>query len=309
MLNISPITELREAVFAERGIRLFVKRDDLLHGPSQGNKFRKLTYHLIDANHLGKSELLSFGGAYSNHLFALAYYGWKNNLSTTGIVRGEIDNLNPTIRTLRFWGMRLISLSRTEYRQRNEPSFLQDLRAKHPKAYVIPEGGSGELGMLGIKDMVSEVHAQADQSFDFWVCPMATGATAAGILTGLTETEKLWAFYVLKGFDAIATLTPLGVTASQLDRIMVYPADLGGFARRVPKVELFIKEFYVKHGIILDAVYTGRMMYSLYKCLHQGLFSGPGSILILHTGGTQGNHGYNLRFGVDLPVPDFFPIL
>lgn len=243
MLNISPITEFKEEDFAERGIQLFMKRDDLLHGPSQGNKFRKLTYHLIEADRLGKSELLSFGGAYSNHLFAMAYQGWNNNTPTIGIMRGEIDPLNPTIRTLRFWGMRLISLSRANYRHRNELSFLKELSSEYPNAYVIPEGGGGEMGMFGIRDMVSEVYEQSDQSFDLWVSPMATGTTAAGILAGLKGVEQLWAFCVLKGFDATASLAPFGLNASQMDRIKAHSAHLGGFAHVCQKLNHSSKHF------------------------------------------------------------------
>ncbi|NND05691.1 MAG: pyridoxal-phosphate dependent enzyme [Saprospiraceae bacterium] len=307
--NISPIVKLEEPDLADRGIKVYVKRDDLLYGPSQGNKFRKLTHHLAQAITLEKSELISFGGAYSNHLFALAYVGWKNKLPTIGIVRGEIDQSNPTIKAMQQWGMHLMSLTRTEYRKRHDPSFLGRLQHKYPKAYIIPEGGSGKLGMLGIQDLVREVYEQTAHTFDYWACPIATGATAAGMLSSLKGKTELWTFCVLKGADARKILEPYGLYHSQLERLIPYPAHMGGFAKRSSEIEFFIKHFYAKHNILLDPIYTGKMMFKLYESLNDKVDIYPASILVIHTGGTQGNLGYNMRFGTDLPVPHLFPSL
>ncbi len=306
---ITPVTAIHEPDLEEIGWRIFIKRDDLANGPIQGNKFRKLKYHAAEADRLGKTTLLSFGGAFSNHLFALAYFGHRHKVATIGVVRGEIDPDNPTLQAVKQWGMKLIPLSRTTYRQESKNNLVQLWQSRFPRAHIIPQGGSGLLGMLGVSDMVREIHHQSSRTFDFWVCAFGTGATSAGIAAELHSTEQLWSFPVLRGLDHSLMLAAYDLPDSALNRISIVPAHLGGYAKRVPEVEIFIKTFYDRHQIILDPIYTGKMMYCLYRQLLAGEApKNPTSILVIHTGGSQGNQGYNHRFNMDLPVPDFFPI-
>ncbi len=301
----SEITQLHHTGFEKSGIQIFIKRDDLLAGACQGNKFRKLKYHVKRAEELRKVRLLSFGGAFSNHLYALAYYGHVNGWKTTGIIRGEIDDRNPTIKDLKRWNMELISVSRSVYRLRHKTTFQEKWQQLYPDAYMIPEGGSQVTGMQGIRELPLEIYDQTTQDFAIWVCPFATGATAAGIASNLRAGSRLWACSVLKGLDHKSMLQSFGLPPMVMESITMLEAHLGGFARRNPHVESFIIDFYQQHGIILDPVYTGKMMLALLQKLRTEEFSNPQNILVIHTGGVQGNAGYNFRFNTSLPTRHF----
>lgn len=302
-MDLSRIDQLSDTGFEHRDIQLFMKRDDLINGPCQGNKFRKLKYHIAEAKKQCKTQLLSFGGMYSNHLYALAHFGEKNGWETIAVVRGDRHTDNPSIDFMKNRGMTLIPINRTEYRKRNDPGFKSHWQQRFPKAYMIPEGGSEKLGLLGIEDLAMEINEYSSVQFDKWICPFATGCTAVGLASGVPKGTSVWAFSVLKGLDYIQMLKSYDCTAKVRDHLAIYPAHMGGFARRSIEVEHFIKEFYTKYDIILDPIYSGKMMYSLYQKLVDDTVLRSLKLLVIHTGGTQGNIGYNLRFGTDLPTP------
>ena len=306
MEMISPIQKIEMADLVNRGLEVYIKRDDLIGGAQQGNKFRKLKYHLLKAKELDKQQLLTFGGAFSNHLYATAAVGQQLKWPTIGFIRGEIDPLNPTLLQLKRWNMQLIALSRETYKQRQHPAFLQKLKGSHPMAYIIPEGGSHPLAIKGVRELVQEVYEQTTIKFDYWVCPVGTGSTAAGILQRLKKGEKLIASSVLKGFDALQAVAQQSFgSAVELDKIISLNASYRGFAKPYKPVEEFIKSFYQSQGILLDPIYLGKVVYHLFQLIKRKYFPASAKILIIHTGGLQGIKGYNYLHGTNLPEPKF----
>jgi 1-aminocyclopropane-1-carboxylate deaminase len=294
---ISPIERIVTPLLDEKEIMLFVKREDLIHGPCQGNKFRKLAYQIKQIELLGKSEILTFGGAFSNHIYAVAAAGDQLGIKTRGLIRGEFDPNNPTLQKAQQWGMQLQFVSRSVYRQRHDISYIQQLEKEYPNAYIIPEGGSHPLAYLGLADMVQEIRSQGLEDINHWVCPYASGGTAIGIAQQLLSWETLHAFVVLKGLD------PSKSTSLAPDhKIVFHEAHYGGFAKRSPTIEDFVRVFYKQHGIILDPLYTGKMMLGLFQSIRDNKIARKSKVLVIHTGGRQGIVGYNYLYRTDLPT-------
>lgn len=292
---MSPLQEIRNDPLRQRQIRLLLKRDDLMNGACQGNKFRKLTYHLEEFYRQHLDQLVSFGGAFSNHLYALAALGYERQIPTVGFIRGEIDIQNPTIRQIRDWGMKLRALDRSTYRRKTETSFLQEIRDHYSGAYIIPEGGHHPLAQQGVAGLVDEVRIQANAKIDHWICPYGSGSTALGIASRLKVRESLIAYVVLKGLASQeAEEGPRRV-------LRFTEAHFGGFGKRSREIEKFIPAFYEEHGVLLDPIYTARMFYRLFEQISAGDFAEGTTIMAVHTGGLQGLAGYNYRFGTDLP--------
>ncbi len=297
----SPVEKIEDTLYTRRELEIFIKRDDLRHGALHGNKYRKLKYHLVAMQERNCTGLMTCGGPYSNHLFAAAAAGAKLGIPTIGLIRGTYDARNPTVQFLKKWKMQLICLDRSEYRQRYEPSFIDQYQLKFPKFYWIPEGGNHPLALQGVAEILEEV--QPDYaSINYWMCPVGTGCTASGLYATLSEHQGLIAFPVLRGFRTAETIgKQLGTT--NLDRLTSVDASYGGFARRNRAIEDFCGDFYEKHQIILDPIYMGKMMFTLHKMIDSGYFSPGTRLMILHTGGLQGIWGYNRRFGTNLPAP------
>ncbi len=302
----SPIQLLEDdPILEEYGISLFVKRDDLVGGPCQGNKFRKLAPHLRKLRHEGYKAMLTFGGAFSNHLYAVAAAGHAENIRTIGIVRGEIDEKNPTVIKIRQWGMALHPLDRKTYRKKDSVTFRSELHTRFQETYIIPQGGHHPLAIEGIGTIVDEVRVQLPATaIDFWVCPFATGSTAIGIAKKLHQEESLISCSVLKGLNTEKETTIIK-KEYQIDvkNFHLLDASYGGFGKQSNLVESFIVEFYERHQIFLDPIYSGRVMTFLYQMISNNQVNPGSKILFVHTGGYQGILGYNYRFGTDLPTP------
>ncbi len=300
----TPLEKLSSYFLDRHEICLYLKRDDLMGGPAQGNKFRKLKYHLNQGRTSNVDQFISFGGAFSNHLFALAAVGHELQVKTLAFIRGEIDPLSPTIKQICNWGMHLIPLDRSTYRSRFDKDFLDLIAAEYPNAYLIPEGGHHSLAAKGIKELTDEVHHQIDGSIQYWVCPVGTGSTATGIYQGLQGDEKLLAVSVLKGQNDqniwVEGTDPAPERVAD-PRWQFHCGSLGRFASRSVDVEDFIRQFYGEHGILLDPIYNGRVMYYLYQLIEAGYFKKGDTLCMVHTGGLQGLAGYNYRYGTDLP--------
>ncbi|MGB7797168.1 MAG: pyridoxal-phosphate dependent enzyme [Pseudonocardiaceae bacterium] len=178
----SPLVEIRDELVESRGMRLYLKRDELIHPELPGNKWRKLKYNIAAAEEHGASTLLTFGGAYSNHIRATAAVGRYFDFKTIGIIRGERQStLNDVLAYATSCGMQLFYMNRTEYRQKTNPSAIADLRARFGDFYLIPEGGSNALAVKGRSELVNEI----DVDFDVVCCPCGTGGTLAGISAAL----------------------------------------------------------------------------------------------------------------------------
>ena len=285
----TPLQELTDEVIASAGIKLYIKRDDLVHPTVSGNKWRKLKYNLEDAKNKNASTLLTFGGAFSNHLYATAAAGNALGFKTIGIVRGE-DNaqkLTPTLQFCTEQNMQLHYVSRQEYRERNNPEYLEKIGLQFGNPYLIPEGGTTHLALKGVQEMTVEVETQLVKSPDYYAVAVGTGGTAAGILA---SGNDVLAFSALKGGSFlekdIKNLLPEKEKKGTLKLFTDY--HFGGYAKWTPELIQFIKEFKNQHDIQLEQVYTAKMFYGLYDLVKQDYFQKGTIIVAVHTGGLQG---------------------
>ncbi len=287
--NTTPLQRISEPLFDRHGVQVFVKREDLLHPIVSGNKWHKLKYNIRQARQDGYRTLLSFGGAYSNHLHALAYVGRKEGFQTVGIIRGEPrEPLNETLRFVTEQGMILDYVSRADYRQKTSESFLRKFLDKFGRSYILPEGGGNQLAVKGCSEIISSVTIP----FDVMCCACGTGGTLAGLIVGLKEGQRALGFSVLKANglhrrDVRAFLSEWPVTShSNWDVCEAY--HLGGYAKVPSALRNFIVKFEEKHGIPIEPIYTGKMFYGLYDLIRKGYFKQGETIVALHSGGLQG---------------------
>ena len=278
------------------GIKLHLKREDRLHPTISGNKFRKLKYNLIEAKAQGLISLLTFGGAYSNHIAAVAAAGLECGFQTIGIIRGEelADKIpdNPTLRQAQNLGMKLHFISRSDYRRKTDVDFIEQLKQQFGVFYLIPEGGTNQLAVQGCEEILT---AQDKQYFDYICCAVGTGGTIAGIINSTSNTQKTLGFPALKGdflFDEIRQWT----TRSNWDLCLDY--HFGGYAKTTPELLQFIQQFQQKTDIEIEPIYMGKMLFGIFDLVEKGYFPANSKILAIHTGGLQGN--LSNRFSNDL---------
>lgn len=269
------------------GIELYIKREDVLHDEISGNKFRKLKYNLDEAKRQGKSRLLTFGGAYSNHIAAVAAAGRDYGFETIGVIRGDELALkyqeNPTLKKAMQDGMQFYFATRTQYRDKMNVVFLEKLQQQFGDFYVIPEGGTNQLAVKGCEEILTE----EDEVFDFICCAVGTGGTISGIINSLQTHQKALGFPALKGDFLYDDIRPY-VKNQQWDLILDY--HFGGYAKVSDELRLFIKEFNQKYLITLEPIYTGKMVFGVLDLISKGKFPEKSKILIIHTGGLQGLH-------------------
>ncbi|GGN02089.1 1-aminocyclopropane-1-carboxylate deaminase [Dyadobacter beijingensis] len=285
----TPLQRLSNADTDRAGIQLHIKRDDLIHPTVSGNKWRKLKYSLRDALEQGATTILTFGGAYSNHLYATAAAGNALGLKTIGIVRGlELEGQeNSTLHFCRTNGMMLHYVSREEYRQRHSETYLEQIAAQFGHPYMIPEGGSTELALKGVAEMAAEVTGQLGYRPDYFATAAGTGGTAAGILSA---GAAVLAFSALKGGDFlredIAALLHENNGPGNLTLFTDY--HFGGYAKWNDELLTFMQDFRAEFDIPLEQVYTAKMFYGLLDLIKKGYFQPGASIVAVHTGGLQG---------------------
>ncbi|MFD2719150.1 1-aminocyclopropane-1-carboxylate deaminase/D-cysteine desulfhydrase [Hymenobacter monticola] len=297
------LQEIREPVANARGVRLLLWRDDLAHPDLPGNKARKLKYNLQAARAQGHRTLLTFGGAYSNHLAAVATAGRLLDFRTIGLVRGDAPTagaaLNPTLTQAAADGMALHYLDRSSYRRRAEPEFLAEVQARFGPAYVLPEGGTNVLALPGCAELVDEIRAQVE--FDALAVAVGTGGTLAGLLTGLCGLEQALGVAALKngGFlrAEIDELTQQAVGKTFPDYSLQTDYHFGGYARYSAELLAFIEAFQQRHGVLLDPIYTGKMLFGVLDLIRQGHFAPGSTVVAIHTGGQQAWAGWHQRFG------------
>ncbi|TNF47347.1 MAG: pyridoxal-phosphate dependent enzyme [Bacteroidetes bacterium] len=278
----------------DRNIRLLVKRDDLIHNEVSGNKWRKLKYNLEQCVSLRKEGVLTFGGAFSNHLLATASACKLAGLKSIGIVRGEELNVNSndTLSRCAELGMQLLFVTRDEYLLKEEKQYLEELQLKFPGFYLVPEGGSNYLGMIGCQEILSEIEV----SPDIIVVAAGTSTTAAGICLSLDEMQRLWVVPVLKSYSATDNIRALlSRTAFESDMIEDYlervtsleEYHFGGYAKYDNTLLDLIEESYFKYELPLDPIYTGKAFYGLLNEVKKQDVKNT-IILFIHTGGLQG---------------------
>ncbi len=271
--------ELDDDRLDRHGVRVFLKRDDLIHREIPGNKWRKLKYNLAAAAHEGHDTLLTFGGAYSNHIRATAAAGHYFGFSTIGVIRGEEHRpLNPTLAYAVSRGMRLEYLDRTSYRHKHETDIIETMQHRFGRFYLLPEGGSNPLALRGCAELCTEIVID----FDIIGCACGTGGTLAGIAAALTPDRAALGFSVLKGggflYEQVRQLQlDYGTTTRNWSLELGY--HFGGFARRTSVLDRFITDFADRHGIDLDWIYVAKMVYGLFAMIERGAFK-PGSVIV-----------------------------
>jgi len=262
-----------------------MKREDLIHEEISGNKWRKLKYNVQNMRVGGYKTLLTFGGAYSNHIAATAAVGKYFGINTIGIIRGEEGFENTTLSKAKADGMQLRFISRADFKQKNEPAFQEKLKAEFGGFYIVPEGGANELGVKGCEEVLDEVKSK----FDYITTSAGTGTTAAGICRRLT-TEKLLVFPALKGGDFIADEMAHYCEPKQMKKIKLFTDyHFGGYGKVKPELIDFMQDFKATYNIQLDQVYTSKMLFGLFECIEKGEIPKGAKVLAIHTGGVQGN--------------------
>ncbi|MGM3307378.1 1-aminocyclopropane-1-carboxylate deaminase/D-cysteine desulfhydrase [Anabaena sp. WFMT] len=292
-----PIQHINSHIADNVGVELYVLRLDLMHPQVNGNKWFKLKYNLLEAKAKNLSTLLTFGGAYSNHIFATAAAGNLFGFRTIGVIRGEETlPLNPTLSFAVEQGMELVYVNRQTYRQRHINQLQEELKQRFGEVFIIPEGGCNLNGVRGCTEILKTA-----AGFDTICLACGTATTLAGIVLSLNLEQRVIGFPVLKGGDFL-----IGEINSLLQTYLVSglpaPVDFlaswelvcdyhfGGYAKVNEELMRFCQNFNKEHGILLDYVYTGKMFYGVIDLLQQGYFK-PGRILLIHTGGLQGNMG------------------
>ncbi len=287
----SVLTKIKDPLLDQYQIELWMKRDDLLHPIISGNKWRKLKYIFDHVLSLKKESIISMGGAWSNHLHALAFIGKTLGLKTSGIIRGEQpENLNPTLSDLKDWDMDLLFVSRRDYRQLRQYKNYNELPGIHKHEYWLPEGGAIAFSLSGVQEMVAEI----DHKFDVICVPCGTGATLAGIISAVSDKIRVLGFSALKNAEYLYTdVAKLLFENPQPRCTWTINMDyhFGGFAKTSEELLRFIDAFERQQGILLDHVYTGKMMYGLYDLIRQNRFQPGQRIIAVHTGGLQGKRG------------------
>lgn len=293
-LGMSTLSKIEEPFIQEQKIELWLKRDDLLHPIISGNKWRKLKYILDHALSLETKKIISMGGAYSNHLHALAYIGHQLGIKTGAKIRGEDPiQLNSTLLDLKQWGMELEFVTRNKYRDLRSYKAHDSLPQLQEREYWLPEGGGVSLALQGVKEMVDEILID----YQVLCVPCGTATTLAGIIKGVPYDKQIIGFSALKGAsflsEDVRVLLDSKLT-TQIDWSICLDYHFGGFAKVDSILLDFIKNFETKHCITLEPIYTGKMLYGLYTLIKKGFFKSGQTIIAVHTGGLQGNRGFYL---------------
>ena len=281
----APLQPIDDPLLREHGVHLWLKREDLIHPHVSGNKWRKLKYNLLHAKEAGYETLLTYGGAYSNHILATAHAGKLFGFRTIGVIRGEAYNpLNPVLTEAVAQGMTLTYLNRATYRLKEQVEVQQALLKRFAPYYEIPEGGSNASAVVGCREIIAEI----DIDFDLICCPVGTGGTLAGLVAGLGGRRRALGVAVLKGENflhkAVRDLLPSDAKAYRNWSIS-FDHHLGGYAKKNEGLIGFIDTFQARHKITLDPVYTGKMLYGLFTMIREGQICAGSRVIALHTGG------------------------
>jgi 1-aminocyclopropane-1-carboxylate deaminase len=314
-LNGDPLQIGIEHLPVYQGVNLQLLRLDALDPEISGNKWFKLRHNLNQAREQKHKRVLSFGGCYSNHLHALAAAGQRFGFDTVGIIRGEEPKqYSPTLHDLRRFGMHMKFVSRTQYRQKTSAEFLVQLNEDFGDFYLIPEGGSNALGVLGCEDIVASVWAHQTVRPNYIVLACGTGATMAGVISGTAGRAYVIGVAALKGAQFLEKNVldlleeKFSVNKSRLQKEIPlskdnndhpywhieYDYSFGGFAKISPILTQFMLRFRQETGVLLDPVYTGKMMFAVYDMIARKVIPSGANVLAIHTGGLQGLRGIHI---------------
>lgn len=281
----TPVQELHDPIFDTAGVRVLVKREDLNHPFVSGNKWWKLKYNLEEAKKQNHKTLLTFGGAYSNHIFATAAAAHELGFDSIGVIRGEETlPLNDTLNFAAQRGMKLHYVSREKYRNKNEAAFINELHKQFRDFYLIPEGGTNQLAIQGCEEFAQTLN----QDFDYVCCSVGTGGTLAGLINVLPADKTILGFSSLKNGEFLQAEVEQWLTFTKNNWQIVTDFHFGGYGKTPESVQIIQKELFSDHRILFDLIYGSKMMAGVWDLLQKGFFRRNSTILIIHTGGLQG---------------------
>lgn len=289
------IQELSNDFLKKYKVQLYIQREDLIHSEVSGNKWRKLKYNINEYFTSGCQSIITFGGAFSNHIAATACIGNLLKIPTHGIIRGDKVS-NSTLELASSNGMSLHFITREEYKKKNESEFAINLNNSLKNSYIIPEGGSNLLGLKGCEEII--------QDFDFDVVTSAcgTGSTLSGIISSLKNNQQAIGFPVLKGGSFLEKEIRYNLKLLESNNSkwkLETDFHFGGYAKYNSDLIEFINDFWKVNKVKLDPIYTGKAMFGLYSLIESGKLS-CGKILFIHTGGLQGIQGFEERYGISI---------
>ena len=295
-MNFKLNQQIFSGQYLNNEIEVFIKRLDLIDPFISGNKLFKLKYNVDRALKEKKNMLITFGGAFSNHILATAAYAKKKNIDCLAIVRGEeYSELNPLLTLAKEYGMKFCFVSRKEYAKRNDNKYVSELARKYKKAYIVPEGGNNKLGVLGAEEILEK----QDKTFDYIICPIGTGATISGIVNSSKSTQKII------GINCINEIKDLNNNISQKTNKnnwkIINEFNFGGFAKFDNVLTKYLKKFKSNNKITLDLNYTTKMFFGFEELINRRYFQRKSKVLLIHTGGIYGNLGFNYLYDLDLP--------
>ena len=274
----------------KQDVKLFIKREDQIHLSISGNKYRKLKYNLIEAKKQSFKTLLTFGGAYSNHIAAVASAGNQFGFKTIGVIRGEElegkINENKTLDFAAKCGMELKFVSREDYRNKDSRIFIEKLKENIGAFYLIPEGGTNALAIIGCEEILTE----SDFKFNYICCSVGTGGTISGLINCSQSSQQVLGFSALKGDFLKDDISKFAIKNNWK---LITDYHFGGYAKINSELVSFINEFKQNSNIPLDPIYTGKMMFGIFDLIEKGYFPKGSKILAIHTGGLQGIESMN----------------
>ena len=281
------LQEIFHPIFSEQKLTLKVLRLDLIDPITGGNKWFKLKFNLEEAEKLGRKTIISFGGPYSNHIAALASAGAKLGFETVGIIRGKLHDDNPTLKRANLQGMKLIECEHEKYRAYRNPENWNELLEQFPNSFVIPEGGSNNLGIQGCRLIAKMIPENTTSVF----LPVGTGTTMAGLILGSENKFFVEGIAVVKAKDHlnnnIARMIKEELKSNPENYLLHHDFTFGGYAKSNSHLNSFLNDFYRDHKIPIEPIYTGRMFYAIVSLANSGYFSKGASVIAIHTGGNQ----------------------
>lgn len=283
-------TETQQIYLKNTTVELYIRREDLIHPFVSGNKYRKLKFNLIQAQKEKQTTIVTFGGAFSNHIAATAFAGNEKGFKTIGIIRGEElaskINGNPTLKFAESCGMQLEFVSRNEYRNKENEEFILGLKSKYNQFYLLPEGGTNDLAVKGCEEIIDG----NDSVYDYICTCVGTGGTIAGLINSSFSHQKILGFPALKGDFLQKDIRKFAINENWE---LINDYNFGGYAKVTPELIGFMNSFYNEHKILLDPIYTSKMVFGVIDLINKNYFSKNAKILLIHTGGLQGIKGMN----------------
>jgi len=292
----SRVEEVCFSEISDKGISLFMKREDELHPFISGNKYRKLKYNLVEAFNKNQQTLVTFGGAYSNHIAAVAAAGFEHGFKTIGVIRGdelannleEVLKANPTLKFAAAHNMQFHFVSRSAYRNKTSVAFISSLKEMFGEFYLVPEGGTNKFAIQGCEEILNE----KDEQYNVICSAVGTGGTISGIINATKNHQKVIGFPAVKGDFLKHEIKKYALKNKNWSLNTNY--NFGGYAKISEELIIFINKFKLETGVPLDPIYTGKMMFGIVDLIKNNFFERGTNILAIHTGGLQGIEGMNI---------------